>query len=91
MPPILDSIQCFGAFSRFMCFFGPRTILAGGRGAKLKGAAEGEGTRRAAGPDARGCGERQRSGAARRGARGRARARVSDESRRSERAGALEW
>lgn len=30
MPPILPSIQCLGAFRRFMCFFGPRVILAAG-------------------------------------------------------------
>jgi hypothetical protein len=28
MPPSLSSIQWLGAFSRFMCFLGPRTILA---------------------------------------------------------------
>lgn len=27
IPPILESIQCLGAFKRFMCFFGPRAIL----------------------------------------------------------------
>ena len=28
MPVSLSSIQCFGAFSRFMCFFGPRAMAA---------------------------------------------------------------
>jgi hypothetical protein len=27
MPPIFESIQCLGAFKRFMCFLGPRAIL----------------------------------------------------------------
>jgi len=27
MPPSLSSIQCFGALSRFRCFFGPRGML----------------------------------------------------------------
>ena len=27
IPPSLSSIQCLGAFKRFKCFFGPRTIL----------------------------------------------------------------
>ena len=26
VPVSLSSIQCFGAFNRFMCFFGPRVI-----------------------------------------------------------------
>lgn len=27
MPPSLSNIQCLGAFSLFICFLGPRTIL----------------------------------------------------------------
>lgn len=29
IPPSLSSIQCLGAFSRFRCFLGPRTMVVG--------------------------------------------------------------
>jgi hypothetical protein len=76
MPPSLSSIQWLGAFSRFMCFLGPRTIVApaaGGTGGEREGAAGARRQRRprlrcvvcarpdAARPDGRGA----------RGARGR--------------------
>lgn len=44
-PPSLSSIQCLGAFKRFMCFFGPRGMMRGVRAAR---ASRRDGSRRRA-------------------------------------------